>query len=144
MKTEPSATTGLDTYGMLKCHFCARVGALAGVMAGSAVRDVCAGPPRNAGQSVGPTAQAEPDVPSQEPATNAVVARAAAVLRPATFTERLMRSPPLGRRRLAVSGLAPLISTAARGGHPAAAIDPQHYAQAGRHLVVNSRFPTGE
>src|SRR5260370_38304136 len=110
MKTEPSATTGLDTYGMLKCHFCARVGALAGVMAGSAVRDVCAGPPRNAGQSVGPTAQAEPDVPSQEPATNAVVARAAAVGRPATFPERPMPSPPLSPGVLEWSRRAPLRS----------------------------------
>src|SRR5258707_7967831 len=115
MKTEPSATTGLDTYGMLKCHFCVRVGALAGVMAGSAVRDVCAGPPRNAGQSVGPTAQAEPDVPSQEPATNAVVARAAAVAQPGTFTEPLLRSPPLSPPRLPVLGLAPLNRTAAPG-----------------------------
>src|SRR5258707_15825485 len=125
MKTEPSATTGLDTYGMLKCHFCARVGPLAGVMAGSAVRDVCAGPPRNAGQSVGPTAQAEPDVPSQEPATNAGAARAAAVARPATFTEGLMRRPPPSPPRLALSRLAPLKSTAARGDHPSAANDPQ-------------------
>src|SRR5258708_33133217 len=102
MKTEPSATTGLDTYGMLKCHFCARVGALAGVMAESAVCDVWAGPPRNAGQSAGPTAQAGPAVPSQEPATNAVTARAAAGLRPATFTERLTPPPPPTRRRPAV------------------------------------------
>src|SRR5947209_8529885 len=94
MKTEPSATTGLETYGMSKCHFCARLGALAVVMAASAVLDGCAGPPRYAGQSAGPTADAGAAGARTDPMPRPAATSAPAVLRAAMCKQRLMRLPP--------------------------------------------------
>src|SRR5215470_12589130 len=74
---------------MLKRHFWVSDGAFAVVIAGSADRDVCCGPPRNAGQSVGPIAAAGPAVAN--PKQTAVTAPSRATLRRAFLADRIMR-----------------------------------------------------
>ncbi len=83
MKTELAATVGLARYGdpVVKCHFCTRVGALAGVIAVWVVlKDACSGPSRYAGQSDAGRAAgaADPAFPAADPVRLAADAGATA------------------------------------------------------------------